>query len=191
MLKRLMTDRIDLLYQHRVDPAVPIEDVAGTVRALIEAGKVKQFGLAEASAETLRKAHAVQPVTAMQSEYSLWTRDVEDNGVLAACEALGVGFVPWGPLGAGFLTGKINADTELSPSDWRTGAPRFSPEARAANMALVDSIRSIAARKHAAPAQVALSLVARAEALGRANPGHDEAASPRRKSRRGQLGPNG
>jgi aryl-alcohol dehydrogenase-like predicted oxidoreductase len=157
MLKRLNTDRIDLLYQHRVDPAVPTEEVAGTVKALIAAGKVGRFGLSEAGAQTLRKAHAVQPVSAMQSEYSLWTRDVEENGVLAACEDLGVGFVPWSPLGAGFLTGKIAAQTQFDPTDFRSNSPRFTPEARAANMALVERIRAIAARKAATPAQVALA----------------------------------
>ncbi len=157
MLQRLKVETIDLLYQHRVDPNVPIEDVAGTVKALVEAGKVKHFGLSEASAATLRKAHAVLPVAAMQSEYSLWTRDVEKNGVLAACEELGVGFVPWSPLGAGFLTGKINTGTELASDDFRASSPRFTPEAIAANMTLVDRIKEIAAQKQATPAQVALA----------------------------------
>lgn len=156
-LKRLRSDTIDLLYQHRVDPAVPIEEVAGAVKALITEGKVRQFGLSEAGAETLRKAHAVQPVTAMQSEYSLWTRDVEQNGVLAACEELGVGFVPWSPLGAGFLTGKIDTSTKIEKGDFRAGSPRFTPEAIAANMALVDRITAIAERKRATPGQVALA----------------------------------
>lgn len=157
MLKRLRTDRIDLLYQHRVDPAVPMEDVAGAVKALIAAGKVKHFGLSEPSLASLRRAHAVQPVTALQSEYSLWTRDVEANGALALCEELGIGFVPFSPLGAGFLTGKIDASTQLAPTDFRAISPRFSVEARAANMALVDLLKRIAAEKQATPAQVALA----------------------------------
>jgi aryl-alcohol dehydrogenase-like predicted oxidoreductase len=157
MLTRLGTDTIDLLYQHRVDPAVPIEDVAGTVQELIQQGKVKHFGLSEASAKTIRRAHAVQPVSAVQSEYSLWTRDVEQNGVLAACEELGIGFVPWGPLGAGFLTGKIDVSTTFDSADFRNAVPRFSADARAANMALVDLIRKVGDRKSATPAQVALA----------------------------------
>jgi aryl-alcohol dehydrogenase-like predicted oxidoreductase len=156
-LKRLRTDHIDLLYQHRVDPAVPMEDVAGAVKDLIAAGKVKHFGLSEPGLESLRRAHAVQPVTALQNEYSLWTRDVEHNGVLAACEELGVGFVPFSPLGAGFLTGKIDTTTQLDPSDFRSFSPRFAADARAANMALVDLLKTIAARKSATPAQVALA----------------------------------
>ncbi len=157
MLKRLRTDRIDILYQHRVDPAVPMEEVAGAVKALIEAGKVGHFGLSEPSVDSLRRAHAVQPVTVLQNEYSLWTRDVETNGALDACEALGIGFVPFSPLGAGFLTGKIDAGTELAPTDFRSVSPRFSAEARAANMALVDLLRRIAAAKGATPAQIALA----------------------------------
>jgi len=157
MLKRLRTDRIDLLYQHRVDPAVPMEDVAGAVKALIEAGKVKHFGLSEPSLDSLRRAHAVQPVTALQNEYSLWTRDVEANGMLALCEELGVGFVPFSPLGAGFLTGKIDTTTELAPTDFRSFSPRFAADARAANMALVDLLKRIAAEKQATPAQIALA----------------------------------
>lgn len=156
-LKRLRTDRIDLLYQHRVDPAVPMEDVAGAVKDLIGAGKVKRFGLSEPSLESLRRAHAVQPVTALQNEYSLWTRDVERNGVLALCEELGIGFVPFSPLGAGFLTGKIDQDTKLDPTDFRTISPRFAADARAANMALVDVLKVIAARKQATAAQIALA----------------------------------
>ncbi|HYE06706.1 MAG TPA: aldo/keto reductase [Planctomycetota bacterium] len=156
-LKRLKVTTIDLLYQHRVDPNVPIEDVAGAVKDLIHQGKVKHFGLSEASARTIRRAHAVHPVTAVQSEYSLWTRDVEHNGVLAACEDLGIGFVPWGPLGAGFLTGKIDATTQFDPSDFRNLVPRFAPEARAANMALVDLVKLVAERKRATPAQIALA----------------------------------
>lgn len=157
MLKRLRTDHIDLLYQHRVDPAVPMEDVAGAVKDLIEAGKVKHFGLSEPSVASLRRAHAVQPVAALQSEYSLWTRDVETNGILAACEELGIGFVPFSPLGAGFLTGKIDTTTELAPTDFRSVSPRFAAEARAANMALVDLLNQIAAAKDATPAQIALA----------------------------------
>lgn len=156
-LKRLRTDRIDLLYQHRVDPAVPMEDVAGAVKDLILAGKVKHFGLSEPSLDSLRRAHAVQPVTALQNEYSLWTRDVEQSGMLALCEELGIGFVPFSPLGAGFLTGKIDAQTELAPSDFRSVSPRFAAEARAANMALVDLLKQIAERKQATPAQIALA----------------------------------
>src|SRR6266496_2031151 len=156
-LKRLRTDVIDLLYQHRVDPNVPIEDVAGAVKDLIQAGKVKHFGLSEAGAETIRRAHAVQPVTAVQSEYSLWTRDPEQNGVLAACEELGIGFVPFSPLGAGFLTGKIGAATEFHSTDFRNRSPRFAPDARAANLALVDLLKRIAGTKRATPAQIALA----------------------------------
>jgi aryl-alcohol dehydrogenase-like predicted oxidoreductase len=157
MLKRLGTDHIDLLYQHRVDPSVPIEDVAGAVGELIRQGKVKHFGLSEASAKTIRRANAVLPVTAVQSEYSLWTRDVEQNGVLAACEELGIGFVPFSPLGAGFLTGKIDATTVLAPNDFRAFSPRFSPEARQANQAVVDLLSAVASRKKATVAQVALA----------------------------------
>jgi aryl-alcohol dehydrogenase-like predicted oxidoreductase len=157
MLGRLRVETIDLLYQHRVDPAVPIEEVAGTVRELIQQGKVKHFGLSEASAATIRRAHQVQPVAAVQSEYSLWTRDVEENGVLAACEELGIGFVPWGPLGAGFLTGKIDAGTQFDSTDFRKDAPRFTPEARTANMALVERLQRIAGRKQATAAQIALA----------------------------------
>lgn len=157
MLKRLRTDHIDLLYQHRVDPAVPMEDVAGAVKALIEEGKVRHFGLSEPSVASLRRAHAVQPVSVLQNEYSLWTRDVETNGALAACDELGIGFVPFSPLGAGFLTGKIDAATELAPGDFRSVSPRFSTEARAANKALVDLLKDIAAQKEATPAQIALA----------------------------------
>jgi aryl-alcohol dehydrogenase-like predicted oxidoreductase len=157
MLKRLRTDRIDLLYQHRVDPNVPIEDVAGTVKDLIAAGKVKHFGLSEASARTIQRAHAVQPLTAVQSEYSLWTRDVEDNGVLATCETHGIGFVPFSPLGAGFLSGKIDASTPIDPKDFRYSSPRFAPEARAANFALVELLKRVAERKQATPPQIALA----------------------------------
>ncbi|WNG26928.1 aldo/keto reductase [Cystobacter fuscus] len=156
-LKRLGVETIDLLYQHRVDPNVPIEDVAGTVKELIQEGKVKHFGLSEASAKTIRRAHAVQPLTAVQSEYSLWTRDPEQNGVLAMCEALGIGFVPFSPLGAGFLTGKIDTTTQFDSTDFRNQVPRFAPDARAANLALVDLLKRIAERKKATPAQIALA----------------------------------
>ncbi|MFZ6724351.1 aldo/keto reductase [Undibacterium sp. MH2W] len=155
-LKRLKTDRIDLFYQHRVDPSVPIEDVAGAVKDLIVQGKVKHFGLSEASARTVRRAHAVQPVTALQSEYSLWWRGPETE-LLATLEELGIGFVSFSPLGAGFLTGKIDEKTKFDPTDFRTMVPRFSPEAMKANMALVDLVRSIAARKQVTPAQIALA----------------------------------
>src|SRR3974390_634319 len=157
MLKRLKIDTIDLLYQHRVDPAVPIKDVAATVKQLIGEGKVRHFGLSEAGAQTIRRAHAVQPVAAVQSEYSLWTRDVERNGILAACEELGIGFVPFSPLGAGFLTGKIDAKTTFDPKDFRNISPRFTPEARAANQAVVDLVKNIGEKKGGTPAQVALS----------------------------------
>jgi len=155
--KRLRVEKIDLLYQHRVDPNVPIEDVAGTVKELIQQGKVKHFGLSEASAQTIRRAHAVQPLTAVQSEYSLWTRDPEHNGVLATCEELGIGFVPFSPLGAGFLTGKIDTRTTFDITDFRNRSPRFAPEARAANLALVDLLKRVAERKRATPAQIALA----------------------------------
>ena len=156
-LKRLRTDRIDLLYQHRVDPNVAMEDVAGTVNDLIQKGKVKHFGLSEAGVTSIRRAHAVQPVAALQSEYSLWTRDVEDNGILAACEELEIGFVPFSPLGAGFLTGKIDAKTELGPGDFRSYSPRFTREARSAKVALVDLLKKVAGHKQATPAQIALA----------------------------------
>jgi aryl-alcohol dehydrogenase-like predicted oxidoreductase len=157
MLTRLNVETIDLLYQHRVDPDVPIDDVAGTVKALIEAGKVQRFGLSEAAPETIRRAHAVQPVSAIQSEYSLWTRDVEENGVLATCEALGIGFVPWSPLGAGFLTGTIDAASTFDANDFRAAAPRFTADARAANTAMVDLVKRVADGKGATPAQIALA----------------------------------
>jgi aryl-alcohol dehydrogenase-like predicted oxidoreductase len=156
-LRRLNVESIDVLYQHRVDPNVPIEDVAATVKELIQQGKVKHFGLSEASANTIRRAHAVQPVTAVQSEYSLWTRDPEHNGVLAACEELGIGFVAFTPLGAGFLTGKVDTNTKLDPTDFRSISPRFAPDARAANMALVDFLKRMAERKRVTPAQLALA----------------------------------
>lgn len=155
-LKRLKTDAIDLLYQHRVDPGVPIEDVAGAVKELIQQGKVKHFGLSEAGAQTIRRAHAVQPVAAVQSEYSLWTRDPEPE-ILPICEELGVGFVPWSPLGQGFLTGKIDEKTSFDSSDMRASFPRFTPEARKANLALVDLLGRIAKRKNATPAQIAIA----------------------------------
>ncbi len=155
-LRRLRVDAIDLFYQHRVDPDVPIEDVAGAVKDLIQAGKVKHFGLSEAGAQTIRRAHAVQPVTAVQSEYSLWTRGPERE-VLPTLEELGIGFVPYSPLGKGFLTGKINESTTFDSTDFRTTLPRFSPEARKANQALVDLLGTIAARKKATPAQIALA----------------------------------
>jgi aryl-alcohol dehydrogenase-like predicted oxidoreductase len=156
-LKRLRTDRIDLLYQHRVDPNVPIEDVAGAVKELIQAGKVKHFGLSEAGAKTIRRAHAVHPVTAVQSEYSLWTRDPEAE-VLPACDQLGIGFVPWSPLGQGFLTGKVDAKMAFdSNSDLRASFPRFTPDSMKANQPVVDLLKAIAKRKKATPAQIALA----------------------------------
>lgn len=157
MLGRLKVAAIDLLYQHRVDPDVPIEDVAGTVRDLMQAGKVRHFGLSEASAATIRRAHAVQPVTAVQSEYSLWTRDIETNGVLSTCGELGIGLVPFSPLGVGFLTGTIDTSTPIGADDFRAISPRFSTEARAANAAIVDLVKGIADRRRATPAQVALA----------------------------------
>ena len=155
-LKRLNTDVIDLFYQHRVDPDVPIEEVAGAVKDLIQEGKVKHFGLSEAGAKTIRRAHAVQPVTAVQSEYSLWTRDPEAE-VLPVLEELGIGFVPWSPLGQGFLTGKIDATTKFDSTDFRASFPRFTPEAREANLALVELLNQIAKRKKATPAQIAIA----------------------------------
>jgi aryl-alcohol dehydrogenase-like predicted oxidoreductase len=155
-LKRLKTDVIDLLYQHRVDPEVPIEDVAGAVKDLVQQGKVKHFGLSEASAQTIRRAHAVQPVTAVQSEYSLWWRRPEAE-VLPTLEELGIGFVPYSPLGKGFLTGKVNENTKFDSSDFRNTLPRFTPEARKANQALVDLLGQIAKSKKATPAQIALA----------------------------------
>jgi aryl-alcohol dehydrogenase-like predicted oxidoreductase len=154
-LKRLKTDVIDLFYQHRVDPNVPIEDVAGTVKELIAEGKVRHFGLSEAGMQTLRRAHAVQPVAALQNEYSLWTRGPEAE-VLPMCEELGIGFVPFSPLGRGFLTGKIDENTTFDKNDFRNLVPRFTPEARKANQALVDLLRRIAEQKNATPAQIAL-----------------------------------
>jgi aryl-alcohol dehydrogenase-like predicted oxidoreductase len=155
-LKRLRTETIDLLYQHRVDPEVPMEDVAGTVRELIEEGKVKHFGLSEAGVENIRRAHAVQPLAALQSEYSLWWREPEDV-ILPTLEELGIGFVAFTPLGAGFLTGTINANTQFDQTDYRNTVPRFTEEAREANQALVELVRNIAERKGVTPAQIALS----------------------------------
>ena len=155
-LKRLRTDRIDLFYQHRVDPNVPIEEVAGTVKDLIQEGKVKHFGLSEAGVESIRRAHAIQPVAALQSEYSLWWREPEKE-ILPLLEELGIGFVPFSPLGKGFLTGAIDANTAFGATDFRNTVPRFAPEARQANRALVDVLAGIAARKLVTPAQLALA----------------------------------
>lgn len=157
-LKRLRTDRIDLYYQHRVDPQVPIEDVAGAIKELIQQGKVLHFGLSEASAATIRRAHAVQAVSAVQTEYSFIERSPEFNGVLAVCEELGIGFVPWGPVGMGYLTGKMDANTKLDPkTDLRSGFDRFSPEALAANMPVVELLKHYAQKKNASPSQIALA----------------------------------
>jgi aryl-alcohol dehydrogenase-like predicted oxidoreductase len=157
-LRRLRTDHIDLFYQHRVDPAVPIEDVAGAVKELIQEGKVGHFGLSEAGVQTIRRAHAVQPVAALQSEYSLWWREPE-AAILPALEELGIGFVPFSPLGKGFLTGAISETTTFDAADFRNNVPRFSPAARKANHAVVDLLQRIAAEKHATPAQIALAWV--------------------------------
>jgi aryl-alcohol dehydrogenase-like predicted oxidoreductase len=156
-LKRLGIEVIDLLYQHRVDPNVPIEDVAGTVKGLIAEGKVRHFGLSEPGAQTVRRAHAVQPVAALQNEYSLWTRGPETNGILEACEELGIGLVAYSPLGKGFLTGAMGKDTKIGDNDFRKILPRFTPEAMAKNQALVDLLQRIAADKKATPAQIALA----------------------------------
>ena len=155
-LKRLKIEAIDLFYQHRVDPAVPIEEVAGAVKELIEQGKVKHFGMSEAAAKTIRRAHAVQPVAAVQSEYSLWTRGPEAE-VLPTLEELGIGFVPFSPLGKGFLTGKMDENTELGKSDFRSTLPRFTPETRKSNQAVVDLLTEIGKQKGATPAQIALA----------------------------------
>src|SRR6476660_5078602 len=155
-LKRLGVDAIDLFYQHRVDPDVPIEDVAGAVKEMIQEGKVKHFGLSEAGVQTIRRAHAVQPVAALQSEYSLWTRTPEKE-IIPTLEELGIGFVPFSPLGKGFLTGAMNENTKLESTDFRSTLPRFTPEAMKANQALIDLLGSIAKRKRATPAQVALA----------------------------------
>jgi aryl-alcohol dehydrogenase-like predicted oxidoreductase len=156
-LERLGIEVIDLFYQHRVDPAVPIEDVAGAVKELIKAGKVRHFGLSEPSAQTARRAHAVQPVTALQNEFSLWTRGPETNGILKACEELGIGLVAYSPLGKGFLTGAMGKNTKLAENDFRRTLPRFTAEAMQANQALVDLLKSIAEQKKATPAQIALA----------------------------------
>ena len=156
-LQRLGVEVIDVFYQHRVDPNVPIEDVAGTVKILIAEGKVKHFGLSEPGAQTVRRAHAVQPVTVLQNEYSLWTRGPETNGILEACEELGIGFVPYSPLGKGFLTGAMNKETKLGEGDFRNILPRFRPEAMEKNQALVDLLKRIAGEKKATPAQIALA----------------------------------
>ena len=187
-LKRLRVDTIDLLYQHRVNPDVPIEDVAGAVKELIAAGKVKHFGMSEAAAQTIRRAHAVQPVTAVQSEYSLWWRRPEEE-VLTACDELGIGFVPYSPLGKGFLTGTINASTSFEAgNDIRSTIPRFEPEALKHNQAVVDLLASVAERKGATPGQIALGMAPRPEALDRPDSRHAQAASargePRRRRRR-------
>jgi aryl-alcohol dehydrogenase-like predicted oxidoreductase len=155
-LKRLRIQSIDLLYQHRVDPNVPIEEVAGAVKELIQQGKVKHFGLSEAGAQTIRRAHAVQPVTALQSEYSLWWRKPEEE-ILPTLEELGIGFVPFSPLGKGFLTGKIDENTKLDSTDFRNSVPRFAPENRKANRTVVDLLGQIGRRKNATPAQIALA----------------------------------
>jgi aryl-alcohol dehydrogenase-like predicted oxidoreductase len=156
-LKRLRVDVIDLFYQHRPDPNIPMEDVAGAVKDLIQAGKVKHFGLSESNAEQIRCAHAVQPVAALQSEYSIWWRAIEENGVLAACEELGIGLVPYSPLGRGYLTGKVEENTTFDKSDIRSRNPRFTPEAIKANRAVIDLLERIAAQKNATPAQIALA----------------------------------
>ena len=154
---RRLAKVIDLFYQHRVDPNVPIEDVTGTIKDLIAEGKVKHFGLSEPGAPTVRRAHAVHPVTALQNEYSLWTRGPETNGILDACEELGIGFVPYSPLGKGFLTGAMNKETKLGEGDFRKMLPRFTPEALEKNQALVDLLKPIADEKKATPAQIALA----------------------------------
>ena len=156
-LRRLGIETIDLLYQHRVDPNVPIEDVAGTVKALIAQGKVRHFGMSEPGVQTLRRAHAVQPVAALQNEYSLWTRGPETNGILKACDELGIGFVPYSPLGKGFLTGAMNKDTRLGEGDFRNSVPRFAPEAMEKNQPLIDLLKRVGGEKGATPAQVALA----------------------------------
>lgn len=178
-LKRLKTDRIDLLYQHRVDPAVPIEDVAGAVKELIRAGKVKHFGLSEAGVEIIRRAHAVQPVTALQSEYSLWWREPEE-AMLPTLEELGIGFVPFSPLGKGYLTGKIDEKTSFDATDFRNTVPRFSEENRKANQAFVELLGRIAERKEATPAQIALAWLLAQKAMDRAHTGNDQNPPPGR-----------
>ena len=184
-LKRLRTDHIDLFYQHRVDPDVPIEDVAGAVKELIAEGKVKHFGMSEAGVQTIRRAHAVQPVTAVQSEYSLFWRGPEAE-LLPALEELGIGFVPFSPLGAGFLTGKIDENTKFDPTDFRNMVPRFSPEARKANMVLVDLVKSRRGTQRRDAGTSRTRLAAGAEAVDRADPGNHQAASARGEPRRGE-----
>jgi aryl-alcohol dehydrogenase-like predicted oxidoreductase len=179
-LKRLRVDAIDLYYQHRVDPEVPIEDVAGAVKELIQQGKVKHFGMSEAAAKTIRRAHAVQPVTAVQSEYSLWFREREKD-LLPTLEELGIGFVPYSPLGKGFLTGKIDESTSFDSTDFRNQLPRFNPENRKANQALVDLLGKIAQRKKATPAQIALAWLLAQKPWIVPIPGDNQAASSRRK----------
>jgi len=182
-LKRLKTDVIDLFYQHRVDPEVPIEDVAGAVQALIRQGKVRHFGLSEAGIGTIRRAHAVQPVTALQNEYSLWT---QRPPVLDAVEELGIGLVAYSPLGKGFLTGKIDENTTFGASDFRSGLPRFTPEARKNNLALVDLLARIGAKKNATVSQIAIAWAAGTEALDRPHSGHHKVGAPWGKQRSGQ-----
>ena len=183
-LKRLRTDRIDLFYQHRVDPNVPIEDVAGAVKELIEVGKVLHFGLSEASPTTIRKAHAVQPVAALQTEYSLMNRDPEENGVLDTCEELGIGFVPWGPIGMGYLTQKLDAETKFDPkSDLRSGFDRFRPESIAANKPFVDRITELAKRKGATTAQLSLAWLLAQKTVHSPNPWNEQTQAPSGKHR--------
>ena len=189
-LKRLKVDAIDLFYQHRVDPDVPIEDVAGAVKELIQEGKVKHFGLSEAGAKTIRRAHAVQPVAAVQSEYSLWRRGPEAE-VLPTLEELGIGFVPFSPLGKGFLTGKMDENTTFDSSDFRNTIPRFTPEAMKANRALVDLLGKVAERKRGDAGSDRAGLAARPEAVDRAHPGDHEAASPGREPRGGRRRTDG
>ena len=190
-LERLRTDVIDLLYQHRVDPNVPVEDVAGTVKDLIAQGKVKHFGMSEAGVESIRRAHAVQPVTALQSEYSLWWREPEKE-ILPTLEELGIGFVPFSPLGKGFLTGAINANTTFDKTDFRNVVPRFDEENRKANQTLVDVLSKIAAQKGVTNAQDCSCVVARAEAMACSHPWNHQTASaagePRRRSCRVDRG---
>jgi aryl-alcohol dehydrogenase-like predicted oxidoreductase len=182
MLKRLRTDDIDLLYQHRVDPSVPMEEVAGAVKDLIAQGKVRYFGLSEAGARSIRQAHAVQPLSALRSEYSLWTRE-PDAEILPTLEELGIGLVPFSPLGKGFLTGTIGQDATFASTDLRSRIPRFEPDALRVNLALVNLLRKIAARKGATPAQVALAWLLTRKPWDRSYSRHHEACVPRRKSR--------
>ena len=188
-LERLRTETIDLLYQHRVDPSVPIEEVAGTVKDLIAEGKVRHFGLSEAGVDTIRRAHAVQPVTALQSEYSLWWREPEDS-ILPALEELGIGFVPFAPLGRGFLTGRIDESSTFDSSDFRSSNPRFGADARRANRAFVDLLAQIAERQGRDPGADRTCLAARPEALDRADPGNDQGAPSARERRRGRRRPD-